>query len=153
MPSEFVFLAGLQPPEVTFVILTEFLFRFFHCGVGFVGRERLGYDTGANDIIRWMFENRVLQRFTYLVDGMVCISSFQFNENFCPLLRIYPVGSPLYKYQFITTLSFFHNIVVYGIYYRFLRTLRSCLNLFVQAIGRGFGGMARRFSKEDSRAI
>ena len=30
---------------------------------------------------------------------------------------------------------------------------RNCLNLFVQAIGRGFGGMARRFPKEDSQAI
>ena len=30
---------------------------------------------------------------------------------------------------------------------------RSCSNLFVQAIGRGFGGMARRFSKENSQAI
>ena len=31
--------------------------------------------------------------------------------------------------------------------------LRSCLNLFVQAIGRGFRGMAPRFSKEDSPAL
>ena len=31
--------------------------------------------------------------------------------------------------------------------------IRSGLNLFVQAIRRGFRGMAPRFSKEDSRAI
>ncbi len=35
----------------------------------------------------------------------------------------------------------------------FQKNSRSCLNLFVQAIGRGFGGMTRRFSKEDSQAI
>ena len=38
-------------------------------------------------------------------------------------------------------------------YMFFLEKPRSCLNLFVSAIGRGFGGMARRFSKEDSPAI
>ena len=40
------------------------------------------------------------------------------------------------------------NVVcLYGSFFR------SCLNLLVQACGRGFGGMAPRFSKEDSQAI
>ena len=48
--------------------------------------------------------------------------------------------------------TFFHagqrNVVcLYGSFFR------SCLNLLVQACGRGFGGMAPRFSKEDSQAI
>ena len=70
-----------------------------------------------------MYKNAVFQRFTQLSNGMTGINAFKFYENLSPVFRYRILGRTFYKYQFITALTFFHDITIHGINYRLLNTI------------------------------
>ena len=97
-----------------------------------VGRKRLCYNAGTDIIIRWMFENRLLQGLSQLIDGMIRIHTLQFHKRLRPLLGRNIFCRSLDKYQLVATLAFSHDVTIYSIYYRFF--LSACCQQIALAI-------------------